>query len=125
LSYSKNWRVCDQNRAAFKGVYTDESKIRTTLQPFEQALALIHDNRMNEYPILVDEPGICKRLDKCRAAERNNVATVGLLYLFDLLFNAGAGELCRRFELSPLETLKWMFASYDNFWSSVDLLSYA
>jgi hypothetical protein len=119
-----NWCVCDQDHAAFKRIYTDESKIRAPIQVFEQALALIHDNRVNKYSILVDEPRVCKRLDKCRAAERNNVATVGLFYLSDLLFNSGTGELCRRFELSPLETLKWMVAGYDNFWSTVDLFSY-
>ena len=75
LAYS--WRVSDQNRTAFKRVYADESKIRTTIQVFEQALSLTHENRVNEYPILVNEPGICKRLHKCRAAERNDVATVG------------------------------------------------
>ena len=73
------WRVCDQNRAVFKRINTDESKIRTAIQLVEQALALIHDNRVNEYPILVDDPGIRKRLHQCRAAKRNNVATIALL----------------------------------------------
>jgi len=85
-----------KNCAAFKRIYTDQSKIRTTIQVFEQALALIHDNRVNEHPILVDELGIGKRLHKCRAAKRNNVATIALTYLFDLLFYAGARRAWRK-----------------------------
>lgn len=36
-----DWRVCDQNHAAFEPVDADESKIRTPIQILEQALALI------------------------------------------------------------------------------------
>jgi hypothetical protein len=37
--------------------------------------ALIHDNQMNEYSVLVDDSGVRKRFYKCKAAKSNNVAT--------------------------------------------------
>src|SRR5687767_761581 len=92
---------------------------------FEQALALIHDHRVNEYPIFVDEPGIGERLHKCRTAKRNNVATIASFQRFDLLFDVGAGERCRRIERAPLETVAWTSAGYNNFSSGIDLFAYA
>src|SRR5687768_12281012 len=118
-------RVCDQHRAPCIRVYADEPKVRTAVQVLEQPLAFADDDGVNEYPIFVDEAGVCERSDQCRAAERNDVATIAVLHLLDLLFDSGAGELCRRFELSPLQTLDWMSAGYNEFRSTVDLLSYA
>lgn len=73
---SGTWGVPDQNRTALKPIRADELKIRATIQIFEQTLALVHDNRMNKYPILVDEPGIRKGLDERRTAKRNDVAAI-------------------------------------------------
>jgi hypothetical protein len=65
---------------------------------------------VNEYPRLVDEPGIRKGLHQCRAAERNDVAAIALFQFFDLLFDAG-GDLDEIVLVGP-SSCCWARATY-------------
>src|SRR5215210_2464585 len=76
-----HWRVGNEHRSVFKRFHTEKSKIRTTLQILEQALARIPDNRVNKYPIRVDLTGIRERLHQDRTAECDDVATGALFQL--------------------------------------------